>query len=196
MMFLEYKEKVVCASKYFSAENMRKIFSLGIKNFGENRVEDLLLKKKVLHDLDITYHFIGHLQRNKTKQVINEIDVLHSLDSIKLAENIQKYRKSELLCFIQVNLTDESQKNGIKPYQLAQFLLEIKKYDKIRVIGLMTIGKIDDPILTEQVFKDLSVLNSQFELPGLSIGMSSDYKLALKYHPTFIRIGSLFKGVI
>ncbi len=196
MMWLDDKDIVVCASKYFSVAQMRQIHQMGIHHFGENRVTDLLTKKQALNDLDITFHFIGHLQRNKTKSMINDISYLHSLDSILLAEEIQKYRNEPLDCFIQVNITEETQKNGVLAKDLNQFLIELKKYDKIRVIGLMTIGKDEDMDATKNAFSTLEKLRVEHNLSYLSIGMSSDYLLALPYHPRFIRIGSLFKGVI
>ncbi|CCV64444.1 Predicted pyridoxal phosphate-dependent enzyme, YBL036C type [Alteracholeplasma palmae J233] len=189
-------DNIVCASKYFSVEEIEKIHFLGITNFGENRVSSLLEKKELLSHLNLTWHFIGHLQKNKVKLIINEIDYLHSLDSLELAKQIQKYRISPLFCFIQVNLTEEVSKSGISSNKLASFLEEIKKYDKIKVLGLMTIGKNNDLELTKNVFSKLNDLKNEFQLETLSIGMSQDYHLALPFNPKYIRIGSLFKGVI
>jgi len=194
--FLEYKDNIVCASKYFTTNDMRKIFNLGIKHFGENRVQDLLSKKEELKSLPITWHFIGHLQTNKVKQVINEIDYLHSLDSLKLAKEIQKYRVTPLNTFIQLNLSKEESKFGIDLSELKTFVKELTKYDKINLIGFMTIGIQDDLIQTEKIFETLNQLKIDYMLQYTSMGMSNDYELAIKYHADWIRIGSLFKGVI
>jgi pyridoxal phosphate enzyme (YggS family) len=194
--FLEYKDNIICASKYFTTNDMRKIFNLGIKHFGENRVQDLLSKKEELKSLPITWHFIGHLQTNKVKQVINEIDYLHSLDSLKLAKEIQKYRVTPLNTFIQLNLSKEESKFGIDLSELKTFVKELTKYDKINLIGFMTIGIQDDLIQTEKIFETLNQLKIDYMLQYTSMGMSNDYELAIKHHADWIRIGSLFKGVI
>jgi len=98
---------VVAATKYFNSEEMRELFSEGITHFGENRVELLLEKSSNLEDLDITWHLIGTLQTKKVKKVINLVSYLHSLDNIKLAEEVNKRRTSPLKCFIQVNISNE-----------------------------------------------------------------------------------------
>jgi PLP dependent protein len=173
---------------------MRKIHALGINDFGENRAQDLLAKKSELCDLNVKWHFIGHLQTNKVKQMINEIDVLHTLDRLSLALMIQKYRMTPLDCFIQVNMTDESQKSGLFPDNLPEFLKEIKKCDKINIIGLMTIGMQNNMDLTTKAFQNLKMLAKENQLPFLSMGMSEDYQIAIKEGATHLRIGSLFKA--
>ena len=197
MIFLNYLDKTVVASKYFSVEQMKKIYNLGARHFGENYVQSLLTKKQALDNYkDITWHLIGHLQSNKTKMIINEIDYLHTLDSIKLARLIQKFRNTPLNCLIQINLEANNQKEGILLKDLSDFIQEIKKYDKINLIGFMTIGALDNEILTEEIFKTLNDLKMKYNLNYTSMGMSNDYELALNYHSDFLRIGSLFKGVI
>lgn len=197
MNFLDYKDRIVCASKIFNTDEMRKIYHLGVKVFGENYVHDLLSRKNELSDLtDIKWHFIGHLQSNKTKLIINEIDCLHSLDSIKLANLIQKLRLEPLDCYIQVNLALEDSKSGILLNDLEDFINEIKKYDKINLIGLMTIGVLNDDVKTDAIFKQLAELKEKYHLKSVSMGMSGDYQLALKYGSDVLRIGTLFKGVI
>lgn len=197
MNFLDYKDKVICASKIFNIDEIRKIYHLGIKVFGENYVLELLEKKAALSDLsDIKWHMVGHLQSNKVKLVINEIDCLHSLDSIKLANLIEKLRLEPLDCFVQVNLAGEDTKSGILLNDLEDFIHEIKKYDKINLIGLMTIGVHNDDVKTESIFKLLSELKEKYHLSKVSMGMSGDYQLALKYQSDVLRIGTLFKGVI
>ena len=189
MTFISNNYTTVVASKYFDTLQMRKLYAKGLFHFGENRAQDFIKKKDALKDLEIIWHFIGHLQTNKVKDIINEIDYLHTLDRINLAETIQKYAKKTIECFVQVNLTEENQKSGILLPNLSQFLIEIKKYDKIKVIGLMTIGKDDDLEITESVFKKLDELAAFYQLPFKSMGMSNDYELAIKHHATHLRIG-------
>lgn len=186
----------ICASKYFDVMQMRKLYDKGVRHFGENRVYDMLKKMDDLKDLDVTWHFIGHLQTNKVKDMINQIDYLHTLDRISLAEAIQKYATHTIPCFIQVNLTDEDQKSGITPDKVDQFLIEIKKYDKIEIIGLMTIGKDQDDQKTEEAFQTLDEMAHHYLLQYRSMGMSNDYELALKHHATHLRIGRKFLSII
>jgi pyridoxal phosphate enzyme (YggS family) len=183
----------VCASKYFDSNEIRKIHQKGFFHFGENKAQDLLRKKKELSDLEITWHFIGHLQTNKVKDIINEIDYLHTLDRPKLLDFIQTYRNQPISCFIQVNLTEEPQKSGIYPDKLNEFLLEIKKYDKINIVGLMTMGKDHDIEATDKAFKMLDELATLYHLPFRSMGMSDDDLIAIKHHTTHLRIGRKFK---
>lgn len=159
-------------------------------------MQDLIRKKADLSDLDITWHFIGHLQTNKVKDVIEHVSYLHTLDRIKLAKAIEKYAARPLNCFIQVNMTKENQKSGIEPEKLEQFLGEIENYDKIKVIGLMTIGKAQDEKATGEAFKGLSEWASRLGLSYLSMGMSDDYDIALKYGATHLRIGRKFLKMI
>lgn len=196
MNILDIKQTVICASKYFDTTQIRQIHALGIHHFGENRAQDLIQKKEALSDLDITWHFIGHLQTNKVKTMINEIDCLHTLDRIALADMIEKHRTTPLDCFIQVNMTKEPQKSGVFPENLAVFLKEIKNYVKINIIGLMTIGQQDDMSKTTEAFKGLKALADRHGLKQLSMGMSDDYEIAIREGATHIRIGSRFKALI
>ncbi|VEU80827.1 YggS family pyridoxal phosphate-dependent enzyme [Haploplasma axanthum] len=187
---------IVCASKYFNPSEMLEIKKLGINDFGENRVQDLLAKQKELVESNIIWHFIGKLQTNKIKSMINTIDYLHSLESIAQAELIEKYRDKPLFVFIQVNISDEEQKSGINPNNLAQFINELKKYDKIVLIGLMTIGVLDNLEKTEKVFNELSKLKDKYNLKYLSMGMTGDYELAIKHGSTHLRLGTYFKNLV
>lgn len=180
---------IVVASKYMSIDEVNKLYSEGARDFGENRSDELLYKKAYTKK-DITWHFIGHLQSNKVKQVINEIDYLHSLDRLSLAKAIQKHRTTPLNCFIQVNVAKESQKSGILLENLKEFMNSLSKYDKIRVVGFMAMGVLNDQNQTKHVFKTLSSIKGDYKL---SMGMSGDYKLALNYQTDYIRIGSLLK---
>lgn len=187
---------IVCASKYFDSEEMIKIYHKGYFHMGENRVDVLLEKKKQLEQYPFVWHFIGHLQRNKTEMLIHEIDVLHSLDSIDLAKKIQTLRTKPIDVFIQVNATGEPQKYGVDIENVSSFYEELKKYDKINVVGLMTMGKLDDSVVTEQAFKKTLKMNQELKLSSISMGMSDDYELALKYDTTHLRLGRYFKSIL
>jgi PLP dependent protein len=184
--------QVICASKYVTALEMKEIYHAGIRHFGENHAQVLLEKKSLLSDLDIVWHFIGHLQTNKVKRLIDEIDYLHSLDSIKLAKEIQKYRTKPLPCFIELNIANEASKTGLKREDLDDFLKELTNYDKIKIVGLMGMGVDQDIEATTHVFHTLKALKIQYNLPYVSMGMTNDYELALSIGTDFVRVGRKF----
>lgn len=199
----EVKDKavIVAATKYFNATQMRDLYHEGITDFGENRVELLLQKMESLKDLDITWHLIGTLQTKKAKKIINQIEYLHSLDTLKLAEEINKRRTSPLKCFIQVNISKEESKHGLEIDDVIPFLDSISTFKNINVIGFMGMASYTkDMELVSNQFQLLNDLKSYVEktttyhITDLSIGMSNDYKEALKHDTTFLRLGSvLFK---
>ena len=187
---------LVAATKYVDSNEMRNLFKNGVTNFGENRVDAFLSKYEDLKDLDVTWHFIGHLQRNKAKEVINKIDYLHSLDSLKLADEIEKYREKPLPTFVEVSINLEENKNGVPYYELEPFIKSLLKYKKIKLVGLMmmTIKVSEDK---ENQFAKLVELKKKIEsnlnikIPYLSMGMSEDYLEAIKEGSTHIRLGRI-----
>ena len=188
---------LVAASKYIDASEMEKMYRLGVHNFGENRVDAFLEKYDQLQKYsDIKWHFIGHLQRNKCKEIINKIDCLHSLDSLKLADEIEKYRLTPLDTFVEVSINLEENKNGVPYYELKSFIKSLLKYTKIHLVGLMmmTVKNSDDK---ENQFAKLYNLKVEIEkelnikIPYLSMGMSEDYLEAIKSHATHIRLGRI-----
>lgn len=192
---------LVIATKYLDIDEMQKLYDLGYKNFGENRVESFLNKYDTFYGKEITWHFIGHLQRNKADKIINKIDYLHSLDSLKLAKLIEEKRTTPLKVFIEVSINEEENKNGVKVSELDNFVSEILKYSKIDLVGLMmmSIKFSDDDSLNNQ-FSKLVIVKKHLEekfkikIPYLSMGMSDDYKEAIKQGTTHIRLGRiLFK---
>lgn len=193
--------KVVAATKYFTSVEMRELYKTGITHFGENRVEIMLEKQAELTDLQITWHLIGTLQTKKAKKILNTIDYLHSLDTMKLALEIQKRRINSLNCFIQVNISSEESKHGLTPDEVVDFIKELKDLDKIKIIGLMGMAELtsDEKIISREFQKlnDLQLLIKKelnVDVKELSIGMSNDYLVALKHNATFLRLGSvLFK---
>ena len=189
---------IVAASKYVDAHDVRTLCDSGITHIGENRVDSFLKKYDELKDLPITWHFIGHLQRNKAKEVIDKIDYLDSLDSLELAKLINLHRLSPLKCLVEVSINLEENKNGVPYYELKTFLEGLKVYPNIQVMGLMmmAIKHSEDESLKEQ-FKELRLLRDKMEqelnikLPYLSMGMSEDYKEAIEEGATHIRLGRI-----
>lgn len=192
---------IVAATKYFTPSEMLELFNTGITHFGENRVEALLEKREVLKDTPITWHFIGTLQTKKVKKMINDIEYLHSLNTLKLAEEINKRRTSPLKCFVQVNISNEFSKHGFDKEEVIPFLNEISSLKNIEVIGLMGMAAYtDDEPTIRSSFQILNDLQKEIkdtmniDLKDLSIGMSNDYLIALKHNATYLRLGSvLFK---
>ena len=183
---------LVAATKYIDCEKMRSLFNYGINNFGENRVDSFLKKKKELKDLNITWHFIGHLQKNKASKVINEIDYLHSLDSIELARIINEKRKEPLKCFVELHLTGSTTKNGVKEEDLDSFMKQLKEFQNIDVIGFMAMSDASYTYEeTKHVFEKANSLKEKYHLSELSMGMSDDYKIALECGTTFVRLGRI-----
>ena len=193
-----HDKTIVAATKYTDAEGIRELYSLGINNFGENRVKAFLDKFEELKDMKIIWHFIGHLQSKKVKSVIDKVDYLHSLDRISLAEEIEKHRLTPLECFLEVNISDEDSKYGLKPTEVVDFYHKIKKYDKINVVGLMGMASFtDDKKVVSSQFQKLADLQKELnhkanaEIKFLSMGMSNDYKIALQLGATHLRLGSI-----
>lgn len=188
---------LVAATKYISSEEMLELYDNGIKNYGENRVEAFLNKYSYLSNYkDITWHFIGHLQRNKAKDIINKIDYLHSLDSIKLADIIEKERSTPLKTFVEVSINLEENKNGVPYYEVKDFVKELLKYKKIELVGFMMMA-IKSSLNAQEQFHKLKILKEDIErelnikIPYLSMGMSDDYKEAIKEGATHIRLGRI-----
>ena len=191
---------LVVASKYIDSSGIREIYSHNIKSFGENRTKDFLVKYEELKDLkDIEWHFIGHLQTNKAKDIINKIDYLESLDSLKLADIIEKYASKPLKVFVEVSINLEENKNGVPYYELEDFLTKLKEYKKIELVGLMMMA-VKGSLDTSSQFRKLRLLRDEMEqkldinIPYLSMGMSDDYLEAINEGATHIRLGRiLFK---
>ncbi len=194
---------IVAASKYVDAIDVATLLDAGINNIGENRVDSFLHKYEALKDKGVIWHFIGHLQRNKALEVIDKIDYLESLDSLKLAELINMHRLSPLKCFVEVSINLEENKNGVPYFELETFLKELEKFPNVQVVGLMmmAIRSSNDESLCEQ-FKKLRLLRDEMEeklnikLPYLSMGMSEDYLDAIKEGATHVRLGRILFNLL
>lgn len=183
---------IVAATKYINYSLARDLYNYGITNFGENRVDSFLEKFNNLTDLNITWHFIGHLQKNKVKKIINKIDYLHSLDSLDLAKIINEERVDVLPIFIELKLTNNDNKYGIKREELDDFIKELNKYPKIKIIGFMAMTDLD--MTTEEkrnVFREARKLKEKYNLEKLSMGMTDDYKIAIEEGATNVRLGRI-----
>ena len=189
--------KIVAVSKTFTYDHIKPLVDHGHIHFGENKVQEAQTKWKNIKkdNPNISLHMIGKLQSNKAKEAVNLFDYIHSLDNQKLANILSKHESAinkKLNYFIQVNVGKEKQKSGIGIELLDDFYYYCTKDLNINVIGLMAIPPNDG---SENVhFKNLMELNKSLGLKELSMGMSSDFQLAIKHESTFVRIGSSLFG--
>jgi len=188
--------KIIAVSKTFKIDHILPLIEHGHIDYGENKVQEAIEKwsKIKSNNNKIKLHLIGKLQTNKVKICLKLFDYIHSLDNAKLARKISDEQKKQNLkpkLFIQVNIGNESQKNGIHIEKLNEFY-NICKELNLNVVGIMCIPPIDeDP---EKSFLKMNNLKKILNLEGLSMGMSSDYLIAIKYNSTYLRIGSEIFG--
>jgi len=188
--------KIIAVSKTFKIDHILPLIEHGHIDYGENKVQEALEKWSEIksNNNKIKLHLIGKLQTNKVKISVKLFDFIHSLDNEKLARKISDEQKKQNLkpkLFIQVNIGNESQKNGIHIKKLEEFHNFCKELN-LNVVGIMCIPPIDeDP---EKSFLRMNYLKKKLNLEELSMGMSSDYLDAIKYNSTFVRIGSSIFG--
>ncbi len=196
---------LIAVSKTKPLAMIRQASELGIRDFGENWVQELTQKYAELGNA-VTWHLIGHLQRNKVKYVIDKAAVIHSVDSVRLAQEIQKEAEKRDLCakiLIEINIGGEATKSGVAPEQTAALIEEIAGLSRVQIKGLMTVAPYEeDPEACRVYFKRMEKLRRQIEalgLPGvemreLSMGMSGDFEVAIEEGATMIRVGSAIFG--
>lgn len=190
------QQTLIAVTKYVGEDEIEALIEEDVTDFGENRVNVFLDKYEKYQEKEITWHFIGHLQSKKVKKMINDIDVLHSLDRMSLAKEIQKHRQEPLPCFIEVNISNDPNKYGLKKENVFDFYNKIKDYDKIDIVGFMGMAEhTDDQAIIRSNFQILVDLKTEFDeryskSHKLSMGMSNDYKIAIEMGSTHLRIGS------
>ena len=188
---------IIAVSKTFSIEQINPLIDFGHNHFGENKVQEAIDKWKTLKQVNnnLKLHLIGKLQSNKVKLAIPIFDFIHSLDNTKLAKKIfdeEKKLNKKVKIFIQVNIDNEPQKNGIKKEDLADFYNYCSKELDLDIIGLMCIPP--NNLKSNDYFREMKDLNIKFKLQHLSMGMSNDYLNAIQNGATFVRIGSKIFG--
>tara|TARA_Y100001970_G_scaffold52311_1_gene66087 strand:- start:2332 stop:2982 length:651 start_codon:yes stop_codon:yes gene_type:complete len=189
--------KIVAISKTFNLEHIMPLIDHGHIHFGENKVQEAEAKWKEIKkkNINLKLHMVGKLQSNKAKKAVEIFDYIHSVDNQKLADVLSKSQKvinKSLNYFIQVNIGNEQQKSGIPYNEVDGFYNYCSKEKKMNILGLMAIPPNDNN--TEKYFKSLSELNASLGLKELSMGMSSDYLIAVNFKATYLRIGSLIFG--
>ncbi|WP_128895099.1 YggS family pyridoxal phosphate-dependent enzyme [Longirhabdus pacifica] len=196
---------MIAVTKYASLETTKSVLDHHMLHIGESRWQDAKSKWEQLADRG-TWHFIGHLQSNKAKDVVGKFDYIHSLDRISLADAIEK-RAAQLditvNCFVQVNVSGEAAKQGIAPEQCAEFCQSLLAYRHLNICGLMTMAPLDENTENSRdVFRGLRQLRDElnqkaiFNQPihHLSMGMSNDFQVAIEEGATWVRIGTRLVG--
>ncbi|MDO7975393.1 YggS family pyridoxal phosphate-dependent enzyme [Oceanotoga teriensis] len=195
--------KLIAVSKFFPVEDIVNAYNFGQRIFGESKAQELRDKSEYLSNYDINWHFIGRLQTNKIKYIVPRCELIHSVSRIKEIKEInfraeQNNKIQNIL--IEVNISQEDSKSGIDKNSISNFLKECSIFKNIKINGFMTMAPLtDDENIIESVFFEASKLLNSFkfsypDLKELSMGMTNDYKLALKHGATFIRIGSKIFG--
>jgi len=191
---------LVAVSKTKPVDDIRELYDLGHRDFGENYVQELVEKAEQL-PTDIRWHFIGHLQTNKVRAIVPFIYLIHGVDSLKLLKEINKQAEKNsrvIHCLLQVHIAREETKFGFGENEL--FGLNISQFANVKIEGLMGMASLTDDITKvraefthlKNIFKKLQSTNPQ--LQTLSMGMSSDYKIAIEEGSTMVRVGSLLFG--
>ena len=194
--------EIVAVTKQVGIERTQEAVDAGIRHLGENRPEGLKLKHAEIRG-EVVWHYIGTLQSRKVKEVVGMIDYLHSLDRMSLAKEIQKRADKPVKCFIQVNVSGEDSKSGFSPEEVSAFIESLEDFDKIQVVGLMTMApNTQDEAQLRATFNGLKELQLQIAAEKwehapcteLSMGMSNDYLIAAEEGATFVRIGTALVG--
>jgi len=197
---------LVAVSKTFPADDLRQAAEAGVTDFGENYVQELLAKRQVLQAGEIRWHFIGHLQSNKVRAILPWIHLIHSVDNLALAQEIdrragQAGTVAEVL--VEVNTTAEGSKFGVTPDDAPAFVASLGVFEHLRVTGLMTIGPfLPDPEGSRPMFRTLRLLRDRIAATGqrnapmqhLSMGMTGDFEVAIDEGATIIRVGTAIFG--
>lgn len=197
----ENSVSIVAVTKYVDSSTAKELIKAGIHHIGENRVDKFLDKYQALKDEQVTWHLIGTLQRRKVKDVINYVDYFHALDSVKLAQEINKRAEHIIKCFLQVNISKEASKHGFTVEEIVTILPELEKLEKIQIVGLMTMAPFEaNEAELNAIFQQANQLQKRLQrkqIPNmpftdLSMGMSRDYAIAIANGSTFVRIGTAF----
>lgn len=195
--------KLMLATKTQSDETLRTVYGLGEQLFGENRVQELVPKTDALRDLDITWHFIGHLQTNKVRDVIGRVQCIQSVDRPSLVDAIASEcikRSATMDVMIEVNTSFESSKHGCHPDEAEQLIELVSTQPSLRIVGFMTIGALsDDELRVRRGFSMLRDIRDRFDASHgtkseLSMGMSHDLEWAIAEGSTIVRVGTAVFG--
>ena len=196
------KADLIAVSKTRTIQEIKQAYNSGQLKFGENRVQEIVDKQSKLPD-DIEWHMIGHLQKNKVKYIAGFINLIHSLDRISLAKEIDRQAKKQdriIDCLIQIKISKEDSKFGLKIEDFTDFYKNMETFKNLNVIGLMGMATFTSDIevideefkMIKRIYDNVASIDPKFRV--LSIGMSDDYNIAIKNGSTMIRVGSKIFG--
>ena len=197
---------VIAVSKTVDSERAKEAVEAGINNLGENRVQELIKKYDELKDIDIKWHMIGHLQKNKVKYILDKTVLIHSVESLSLAEEINKRAgKNNLIAnvLIELNIGEEESKFGINEENVYDFIVSMEQFENIRVLGLMTVAPFCENLedvrwvfkTMKNIYDKISTMNlKNTEMKYLSMGMTNDFEIAIEEGSNIIRIGTAIFG--
>ncbi len=188
---------LIAVTKTVSAEVIEMAFNAGIRNFGENRVQEAEKKVQALSALDPrpVWHMVGHLQSNKVNLALEIFDIIHSLDSVRLAQLVNQRACRKIPVLLEVNVAGEETKSGFSLEQIIPAFKSISQLPNLEVKGLMTIAPLADNVeKVRPVFKKLRLLAEAFHLEHLSMGMTDDFEIAVEEGATLVRIGRAIFG--
>lgn len=200
-----YDAMLLAVTKTHGIDKIMEVYDYGLRDFGENKVQELIEKKEKMPD-DINWHLIGHLQTNKVNKIVGEVCLIHSVDSLKILNKINNRAKSLSIvqdCLIQINVSKEESKSGFYVGEIDNLIKEASKLENIKIKGLMTMAPNteDETIIRncfrelKKIFDNLSNLSyNNIEMKYLSMGMTHDYKIALEEGANIIRVGSKIFG--
>ena len=196
---------LIAVSKTKPVELVQELMTIGVKDFGENHAQEVVAKTEVITE-PLNWHFIGHLQRNKVKYVVGRACLIHSVSSVRLAEEIQKESAKKNLVtkvLIEVNIADEETKSGISKEEAVELVKAAAQMPNLKVMGLMAIAPpVEDPAENRGYFRQMKELLQEIdamELPGvemkeLSMGMTGDFEVAIEEGATMVRVGTAIFG--
>ena len=188
---------IIAVTKYVGESDIQQAVEAGIEHFGENRVQEA--QRKILRlpgsGFCPTWHMIGHLQRNKVQTALKIFDIIHSIDSIQLAQSISAQAEKVIPVLLQVNVAMEKTKGGFQSNELQEVVAEVSELPNLLIKGLMTIAPmVDKPEEVRPVFRELRELRDSFGLEHLSMGMSNDFEIAVEEGATMVRLGRIIFG--
>ncbi len=199
--------RLVAVSKFKPAEDIMEAYNSGLREFAENRPQEMQMKAQTLPS-DIKWHFIGHLQTNKVKMIIDKAYLIHSVDSVKLAQEIDRIASLRSItkdCLLQIHIANEETKQGFNSAEIRENIDMLKSLKNIRICGVM--GMASYVSETDQIRKEFASLKSEFDslkenyfrdseyFNEISMGMSGDYRIAIEEGSTIVRIGTGIFGV-
>lgn len=193
---------VVAVTKGVSSKRTKEVMDAGFEHLGENRPDGLMAKIEEIPE-EVNWHFIGNLQSRRIRDIVDHVSHIHSLSRTSIAKEIQKRATHPVDCFVQVNVSGEASKSGVSPEELKDFIESIRHYDKVRVIGLMTMAPdIKDEAEIRSNFIEMRKLRDYIQelklahapCTELSMGMSNDYEIAIEEGATYVRIGTALVG--